>query len=171
MGFVLGASKRRRMIKVVQRIGLMLFVIFAACVLSCHNIHAKPMMAPTDQEGFDRSAHIVVAEYQGYSKGAEKVTYFDGVLADYKVVEVLKGGELSPSIKILYAFHDRSACIEPEDWTFDEKSMPAKGSRWILFLETEMGGVWQTYRGDYGRREATGPNIDDIKKLEVQPSA
>lgn len=159
------------MVKVIQRIGLILFVILACGVLISPNIYAKPMMAPTDHEGFDKSAHIVVAEYQGYKKGAEKVTYFDGVLADYKVVEVLKGGELSPSIKILYAFHDRSACIEPEGWTFDERSMPAKGSRWVLFLETEMGGVWQTYRGDYGRREATGPNIDDIKKLEVQPSA
>lgn len=83
-------------------------------------------------------------------------------------VGVSVGGEMSPSVRILYAFHDRSACIEPEDWTFDENSMPAKGSRWILFLETEMGGAWQTYRGDYGRREATESNIDEVKNLEVQ---
>lgn len=153
------------MIKVIQKAGLILLAIL---IFSSSNIYSKPMMAPTDREGFDKSAHIVVAEYQGYSKGAEKVTYFDGVLADYKVVEVLKGGEMSPSVRILYAFHDRSACIEPEDWTFDENSMPAKGSRWILFLETEMGGAWQTYRGDYGRREATESNIDEVKNLEVQ---
>lgn len=125
------------------------------------------MLAPTIEEAIESSQYIVVAEYSEYSKRWQhKIGYFYGPRATYKVSQTLKGN--SPLLKVIrvrYDFHNGSPCIEPEKWTFDKKIMPHKGSLWILFLKSKDNeeDIWETYRGDYGRWEATDENLNKIK--------
>lgn len=145
---------------------------FNILLISCfyfplvQNAYSKPMLAPTLEEAIERSEYIVVAEYSEYSKRWDKIGYFYGPLAMYKVIEILKGNNALPQIiPIQYDFQDGSPCIEPENWTFDEKLMPQKESRWILFLTSKDNEqeIWETYRGDYGRWEAIEENFNKIK--------
>jgi hypothetical protein len=141
---------------------LLLFILVSA------SVHSAPVLGPTEQEALEHSAFIVVAEHAGYSKKwFGKIDYFHGPLADYRVIQVLKGGALPKRIRVRYDFHDGSPCLSPPDWKFKEEFMPAKGSRWVLFLEekSDRDDFWQTYRGDYGRWPANKANIDRVKKL------
>lgn len=144
--------------------------IFFLWVMSAY---ASPMLAPTLEEAIQRSEYIVIAEYSEYSKRLNQIDYFWGPRADYKVIETLKGNGASlETVHVQYDFHDGSACVAPStEWIFEEKFMPQKGSRWILFLESknDKESIWQTYRGDYGRWEATDENLKKIKnQLKMQ---
>jgi len=113
---------------------------------------AKPMIAPTMQEAM-RSPLIVVARYCDYRTDAEGVSYFRGPQAHYRVEQVLKGKAPAQDLWVRYDFHDGSACLEPKEFRFSPNLMPAKNSRWLLFLKTD-GKDWTTYRGDWGRQTA-----------------
>ena len=147
-------------------VSLKVLLICYACVLFSTNAYSKPMFAPTIDEALKSSSYIVVAEYAGYSKHWNKIDYFYGPIATYKVIEILKGSTLPESIQIQYDFTDGSACIVPQNWNFNEKYMPKKRSRWILFLQSKSDkeNIWKTYRGDYGRWEADESNIIKIEK-------
>ena len=77
------------------------------------------------------------------------------------------------TVELSYAFTDGSACIEPNEggtptFTFSETMMPAAGSRRILFLLPQDPGEKTasprtTYRGDYGRWEATPENLAKVR--------
>lgn len=143
------------------------FVIIYFCFLLVENIYSKPMSAPTIEEAIESSEYILVAEYSEYSKRWQhKISYFYGPRATYRVNQILKGNSTLPkAIQVRYDFQDGSPCIESEKWRFDEKVMPQKGSRWILFLKSKGNeeDIWETYRGDYGRWEATDENFNKIK--------
>ncbi|MBI3892238.1 MAG: hypothetical protein HY303_12015 [Candidatus Wallbacteria bacterium] len=100
---------------------------------------AKPMAAPSIEEGARFSRRVVLAEYVDY-KAPEKVTYFGSVTARYRVLETLKGDATPGEVAVSFTFSDGSACMEPigadgkPEFRFSPSQMPAPGSRWILLL-------------------------------------
>lgn len=96
-------------------------------------LDAKPMDNPTIEEVI-QSNWIVIAEYIDYSKQG-KIGYFNEPIANYKVIQVLRGKLLDETIQIYYEFQDGSACVLLKGWRFSDNLMPKKGSQWILFLK------------------------------------
>lgn len=133
-------------------------------VILAGSLLAKPMPAPDPLEARARSVAIVEAKYVGRVTGGN-VTYFGGTVAKYRVERVLAGASPGRDIKVFYAFHDGSACIEDRSWRFSESMMPRPGSRWVLFLQRLEGGIYSTYRGDYGRWEASPQNQARVRSL------
>jgi hypothetical protein len=134
------------------KFGLISFVMLCIGITGAF---AKPMMRATLQEGVRFSQTIVVGTYQGYDF-QPSVTYMEGVVARYRINEVLKGSAQLRGriIKIRYLFHDLSPCMPAKDWSFNPKQdMPVKNTRWILFLHSNKDNteVYDTYRGDFGR--------------------
>lgn len=117
------------------------------------------MGEPTLTEGVQLSRRIVVATY--LSCQPEAAGYLEGVPAHYVVTRVLKG-DLKPQepLRIIYSFHDGTACLAPPDWTFQPRFMPKTGSEWILLLPTD-----RSYRGDFGRLPFTKKNFAKIEAL------
>jgi hypothetical protein len=113
-----------------------------------------------------RSEAIVIAEYEGYDK-SDAIRYNSPPKANYHMVELLKGPPFNRALPIHYAFHVPAASETPEGWKFDEKLMPAKGSKWILFIEYAVPehGQYNTYFGSYGRQPATEANLDKLDRL------
>lgn len=120
---------------------------------------AKPSLSPTLEEGVAESSLIVVGRYKSHRQ--QHIDYLGGATATYQIVEVLKGKAPSTGLVALtYAFHDGSACVEPEGWTFSEKLMPQVGSTWILLLQPP-----GTYRGSFGRIPASQENLARVNAL------
>jgi len=135
--------------------------------LSVSNICAKPMDGPSPEEAVIQSDSIVVAEYLGYQNRGKEIDYFNGPCANYSIVKIIKGKKLSGIIKVKYDFQDGSACLADKNFEFTNGLMPAKRSRWILFLEGRDGleNIWLTYRGDYGRWLLNEDNLKKINNL------
>lgn len=147
---------KNKMIIICALIVFYLFIVPTA--------YAKPAMAPSQVEAAD-STHIVIAQYQSYSKGSY-IDYFTGPIAKYKIVKVLKGNSLdNKTIKVQYDFQDGSGCLPENGWKFTDSLMPAKQSKWILFLEKGDDGKYYTYRGDYGRWKVNEDNINKVSIL------
>lgn len=144
---------------------------------------AKPMPAPTVEEAA-RAQTIALAEFVDYRKVSDEPLHeFSCILARYKVVKTLKGsspGNKSSNepINVIYCFSDGSGCIPSREWKFSDALMPARGSRWYLFLNKDsQSNVWKqyynvdaysTYRGSYGRWEATKANEERVKALTAR---
>lgn len=125
-------------------------------------LFAKPMFEPTKDQAFN-FPFIAIVEYTGY-KLEGKVDYFSGPIGEYKIIRLLKGANLPEVLDVRYDFSDGSACIAEAGWKFTEDLMPEKGSRWILFLDqdTQMK-YWTTYRGSFGRWDASPENIQEVE--------
>ena len=126
---------------------------------------SKPMPSPTMQEALN-SKIIIIGEYRGHETlFFKKIDYFNGPIAIYEKIDVLKGKNIPNIVKVRYDFSDGSACIAEENWKFSKKLMPRIGSKWILFLNPEKERkIFTTYRGDFGRMETTSKNVKKIKK-------
>jgi tetratricopeptide (TPR) repeat protein len=114
-----------------------------------------------------RSEAIVIAEYEGYEK-SDAIRYNSPPKAFYHMVELLKGPPFNRAMPVRFAFHTPAASEAPPGWKFDDKTMmPAKGSKWILFIEWAVPerGQFNTYLGSYGRQEATEANLDKLDRL------
>ncbi len=146
----------------------LLLLSLATLLIIPINTYAKPMPAPTIDQAL-RSEWIVVGRFISYKKKSTvKVDYFDGVIATYEVIQILKNRTLRKQIKIHYEFQDGSACIASEGWKFEKDTMPKVGSTWILFLNRQDNGeLFTTYRGDYGRWKATKEEITTLQKRLV----
>lgn len=116
---------------------------------------------------------IVIAVYERLTlldEGRTRLglaSFHQGVTANYRIMRVLKGEckeECADrSIPVKYLFTDGSACLEPKGWKFDSSLLPAPESAWILFLSKGKGDTtWNTYRGNFGRVEATPANIERV---------
>ncbi len=124
---------------------------------------AKPMPAPT-KEGAFNSKYILIAEYVGYVPNQRKIEYFQPPFAEYKVLRVLKGDERPHTLKLRYDFSDGSACIAPKPWEFNKQLMPNLKTKWLLFLVGKnSGNIFSSYRGTFGRIEATKQNILEVE--------
>lgn len=135
---------------------------------------AKPMPAPTLKEGVRSAPVILVADYQAYRKGPGQaaIDYFDGPLARYRVVKVLKGTYTNRQAEIRYDFTDGSACLAKQGWTFTPARMPAENSRWILLLKAPLDtlpAAYATYRGEYGRQPWSDALEQKIEALLREP--
>ncbi|MBI5367694.1 MAG: hypothetical protein HZA54_11705 [Planctomycetes bacterium] len=116
---------------------------------------AKPMPAATVAEGLSLSTWVVSAEYTGYREPAQPPDYFGGVVALYRVVEVLQGAPLTGELAVGYGFHDGSACLAPPGWSFAQERMPTPGTRFLLLLREYDAptGTYHAYRGSFGHLE------------------
>jgi len=124
---------------------------------------AKPMFAPTKAEAY-KSEYIVIGKYIGY-QAKEEINYFQGPIAKFKTIRILKGINLPGIFNIRYDFHDDSACLPLKGWVFSKDIMPKSESAWILFLnKNKEYEIFTTYRGDFGRWEATEENIAEVEK-------
>ena len=138
----------------------LILCLFSLCFLTVL-ASAKPMPAPSLEQGVLQSESIVVAKF--HSAAFWGGDYLGGVPSIYKVTKVLKGNTPLGSLKMNHAFHDGSACLPAKGVILSEQ-LPSKDSSWILILgETE--GVARTYRGDFGRMPDTPANRAKITKL------
>lgn len=161
-------------------IALMLFIACNASSVIC-----KPMASASLDEAVT-SELIVIASYQEHEPigVGEPISsgqlYMRGVNATYKIVQNLKenttgkikGPRPGSMITVNYAFHDFSPCMPDQSFHFTESMMPARESRWILFLnKTEdpykqlTANCFSTYRGKDGRLAATTENIQQVRGL------
>jgi len=131
------------------------------------NLIAKPKDAPTLEGAINRCETVVIAKYKGYENPyaeLEDINYFTGPIATYEIIGYIKGNPLPREIEVGYCFDDGNSAEKPKNWAFNESLMPEKDSTWILMLEKSPTGELTTYRGSYGRLEATERNIKKIKK-------
>lgn len=146
----------------------LLFGIAAILLISNFDspVLGKPMISPTPEDAAERCELIVIAEFVNY-RPRGKIGYFSGPIANYKILQVLKGNPLKGIIRVRYDFEDGTPCIAPEGWKFSNDLMPSKASKWILFLvgKTDDAKAYKTYRGDYGRRPASEENIQKVISL------
>jgi len=147
----------------MPNIKTILSLIFSSTILFFSLfVYAKPMLSPTKEEAY-QSQLIVIAEYIGYISD-NQISYFHGPIAQYRIIQVLKGVSRSMDLSVRYDFHDGSACVEEEGWKFSEELMPDIGSKWILFLGEDASNYWTTYRGDFGRWIANPENLKQVEE-------
>ncbi|HOJ76487.1 MAG TPA: hypothetical protein PLZ08_00115 [Bacillota bacterium] len=146
--------------------GLLLILSVVNFLLFQFVVEAKPMVAPDVKEAVVHSTSIVIAKYKHYSSN-NTIDYFNGPIATYSLEEILKGAAVNKTLKVKYRFEDGSACLPEDGWQFHDLIMPKKGSSWILFVDSKTDGIFNTYRGNYGRWEATPENIRIIKDLII----
>lgn len=117
------------------------------------------------QNAFLRSEKIVVADFVGYE--GKNITYFSPPKAIYKLDRFLKGGALNKTIYLRYEFHNKTNTKRPNGFKFDAKEMPEPGSKWILFIDNAVpvDGMYETYKGSFGRLEYTDENLDKILQI------
>lgn len=119
----------------------------------------------TLENAFARSEKIVVADYSGYE--GKNVTFYAPPKAVYKLDRFLKGGALNKTIYIRYEFHNKTSEKRPAGFKFSKETMPEPGSKWILFIENAVpvDGMYQTYKGCFGRVEYNDENLDKILQI------
>ncbi len=115
------------------------------------------------------SEAILVCEYKGYEHEG-MITYFKPPRANYHIEEFLKGPPLNKSLPVRYEFHEKVNQPKPADWKFSESLMPAKGSKWIIFIPNAVpiDGMFETYHGSFGRLEYNEDNLDKVLKIIEQ---
>ncbi len=141
--------------------------------------YADPMPPASLTEAI-QSPYVVLASYQshGQVKGfTSEHLYLSGFTATYKLESILKqpsngttsvaqtGLRPGKNFDICYLVHDLSPCMADQSFHFSESLLPKKNTRWILFLTTKNKQEWQTYRGQYGRIEATAASVTNVKGL------
>ncbi len=154
-------------------------------------LFSEPMMPAKIEEAITCN-WIVIASYQGH-EDLSKLSYatnpgelyMRGLTANYRVEKILKntsGSNSNPlpgntTVHVTYSFHDFTPCMPDTSFHFTDNMMPARGSRWILFLERQNDlqqqsapGCFWTYRGEKGRLAANPANIQEITK-QIRDSA
>ncbi len=128
-----------------------------------------------------RSESITVCEYEGYEK-RDDISFYNPPTAKYHIIKILKGPPLNKSLPIRFEFHDKTESIGqvgalhkkvetgkmPTGWKFGPDKMPAKGSKWIVFIPNAVprrDGAFDTYQGSYGRQEASEDNLNQIYRI------
>ncbi len=119
----------------------------------------------TLENAFNRAEKIVVADFAGYE--GKNVTYFAPPKAIYKIDRFLIGSALNKTIFVRYEFHNKTNVERPKDFKFSPDTMPQLGSKWILFIDNAVpiDGMYQTYKGSFGRVEYNDENLDKILQI------
>lgn len=112
-----------------------------------------------------RSEWIALCTYEGYDKG--DIGFNNPPVTHWNRDKILKGPPSNPTIPIWYEFHDAINKTPPKDWKFDPKLMPAKGSRWIIFIDQfyAKNGAYETYQGSYGRQPVNDENLNKLYSI------
>ncbi|MBX9693142.1 MAG: tetratricopeptide repeat protein, partial [Cyanobacteria bacterium] len=134
--------------------------------VSQEEVHEASSKYGLTLENAFQSEAILVCEYKGYEHEGV-VTYFKPPQANYRIVEYLKGPPLNKSLPVRFEFHEKVGQPKPANWKFNDSMMPAKGSKWIIFIPNAVpiDGMFETYHGSYGRLEYTEDNLDKILKI------
>lgn len=130
-------------------------VVFGLTVISflCA-AEAEPMPAPSFDALCAETKNVIVAEYQSYEPNSPTgvIDYFDAPVAVFKRLQTVAGDETASEVNVRFDFHDGSPCMAPSGWKFEQRQMPQRGARFILFLtEKNDKGTYSTYRGEFGR--------------------
>jgi hypothetical protein len=109
---------------------------------------------------------VIIAEYLGYEKNPD-IRWNQPARAEYRIIKILKGPPLNRRLPIKYEFHDHSNPPTPPNWKFNEKEMPEKGSRWLIFIDHSVphNGQFETYEGIYGRQPENEDNLNKVYSL------
>ncbi|MDZ4836904.1 MAG: hypothetical protein SGJ27_24240 [Candidatus Melainabacteria bacterium] len=143
------------------------YVVPSRAVVDAENVNENTEEALSFTNAFLKSESIVLAEYKGYEAG-DHVGYFDPPTAQYKIETYLKGPPLNKALPLRYEFRRNLAGeVRPADWKWSPALMPAKGSKWIIFIPNAVpvAGRFETFHGAYGRQELTDDNLDAIHKI------
>jgi len=111
------------------------------------------------------SEWIGICEYRGYEKPKNGPILFNNPpTANFYWTEWIKGPPLNRHVPIKYKFYEHDGMTKPEGWKFGPDKMPAVGSKWIIFIPNAIPveGGFDTYKGSYGRQEATDDNLGSI---------
>lgn len=129
-------------------------------------IYTKSKQALTYENAFKYSEFIGICSYQGYDS-ADGITFYHPPIAHFRIEKILKGPKLNRAMPIRFEFHDKSDGEPEKGWKFSADKMPKPGSKWLLFTEMAIptNGAFETYRGSYGRQEATEENLDKVYKV------
>jgi len=112
---------------------------------------------------FLKSEWIGICEYKGYEK-KENILFNNPPTAHFYWTKCLKGPPLNHDMPIKFKFYEYDGAPKPEGWKFGEDKMPKKGSKWIIFIPNAVvvPEGFDTYKGSYGRQEATEENLGSI---------
>jgi hypothetical protein len=120
-------------------------------------------VAKADEDNFKALCEcelILVAEYKG-CENSRSVSPHNPPIADFWVMEVLKGPPISvPPFRVRFESDTVPTKIPPH-WKFDERVMPEKNSRWLLFIEHPESHdkiAHLTFHGSVGRVEYSDDN-------------
>jgi hypothetical protein len=143
-----------------------LLAAFAFLTLTAVPSGAKPLPKPRAEDAL-LSPIIVTAQYLGERK------YFhpETLVANYRLLETLRGSSLPDTLDVLFAFDDGSPCVRSQD--FDYKSeLPPRGDKQVLFmhrvevrypLSSAPESVYVTYRGNFGRWKGTPETVTRVR--------
>lgn len=125
----------------------------------------KSALAKSFENAFSYSEFIAICSFENYEK-SDSITFFHPPRAHFHIDKILKGPGLNKEMPVRFEFHDKTATEKPEGWNFSENLMPKKGSKWLIFSDgIPTNGTFETFRGNYGRMEATAENLDQIYRV------
>jgi tetratricopeptide (TPR) repeat protein len=118
------------------------------------------------ENAFRYSEWIGICEYRGYVKKAD-TSYFNPPTANFYWTKCLKGPPLNHDLPVKFRFCSKDGEKMPAGWKFDAEKMPTRGSQWLIFIPNAVpvGGAFDTYKGSYGRQEATEANVGEVYRI------
>ncbi len=131
----------------------------------------KSKSAKSFENAFSYSEFIGICTFENYEK-SDDISFFNPPRAHFHIDKILKGPNLNKEMPVRFEFHDKTATEKPEGWEFSDSMMPKKGSKWILFTDAAIPtqtaqNSFETFRGNYGRMEATKENLDEIYRVRA----
>jgi tetratricopeptide (TPR) repeat protein len=126
------------------------------------NVDSRPIGSDYES-AFLKSEWIGICEYRGYEK-KENILFNNPPTAQFYWTKCLKGPPLNHDMPVKFKFYEYDGQPKPAGWKFSEDKMPKKGSKWLIFIPNAVvvPGGFDTYRGSYGRQEATEDNLGTI---------
>jgi hypothetical protein len=97
-----------------------------------------------------------------------KVTLANPPSATYASIKCFKGPLIFSNLTLLFEFDPPETEEKRNRWKFNEAMMPAPGSEWIIFIPNAVpvpGKGMSTYRGSFGRMEATAENLEALTRI------
>lgn len=126
----------------------------------------KSSKALSYENAYKYCEFIGICTFESYDK-SDDITFYHPPVARFRIEKILKGPKLNRAMPVRFEFHDKSDSEPDKDWKFTADKMPTKGSKWLLFSEMAIptNGAFETYRGNYGRQEATPENLNKMYKV------
>ncbi|MBS2006685.1 MAG: hypothetical protein JST01_06570 [Cyanobacteria bacterium SZAS TMP-1] len=116
------------------------------------------------EEAFQASEWVGRVRYLRYETRG-KVTLTNPPTAIFAPITCFKGPPISHNLTILFEFDPPETKEKQDNWKFNESMMPGPKSEWIIFIPNAVlvpGKGFITYRGSFGRMEATQKNVEAL---------
>jgi tetratricopeptide (TPR) repeat protein len=126
----------------------------------------KSDLALTYENAFNYSEFIGLCTYEGFDKEVD-TSFYHPPISHFHIDKVIKGPPLNRSMPLRFEFHDKTGDPMPKDWKFGPDKMPAKGSKWLIFIANAVpiNGAFETYHGSYGRQAMNDENLNKIYSI------